>query len=411
MVFPPRSNAVSYSEGSNKHSMKGLSILGCTGSVGTNVLRIVDAFPDRFRVVGLAAGSNIERLIEQIARYRPQLVSVAGREAADAVRGAIGGAGTRVVSGDEGIVEVATHPDARIVVASAVGAVGLVPTYRALEAGKDVALANKETLVMAGELMVEKARARNARLLPIDSEHCALHQCLDGRPPESVRRLVLTASGGPFRNRPAETFATVTPAEALNHPTWNMGRKISIDSATLMNKGLEVIEARWLFDVARDKIEVLVHPQSIVHSMVEFVDGTVLAQLGVTDMRLPIQYALSYPERWEAAIPGMDFGRAMHLDFEVPDRRRFPCLDLAYRALEGAGSLPAVLNAANEEAVAAFLEHRIPFTAIAALVEEVMEAHPPAPLRRLEDVLEADRWARARAQESITRRSTTPAAS
>jgi len=383
--------------------MKGLSILGCTGSVGTNVLRIVEAFPDRFRVVGLAAGSNVEVLAPQVARYRPQVVSVATREAADALGRAVDLGATQVRCGEAGMVEVATHPDTTIVVASAVGAVGLVPTYRALEAGKDIALANKETLVMAGELMLERARAKGCRLLPIDSEHCALHQCLDGRPKESVRRLVLTASGGPFRNRPAETMAAVTPAEALNHPTWNMGRKITIDSATLMNKGLEVIEARWLFGVTGDKIEVLVHPQSVVHSMVEFVDGTVLAQLGVTDMRLPIQYALSYPERWEAAIPGMDFARSMQLDFDVPDRRRFPCLDLAYAALEGGGSLPAVLNAANEEAVAAFLEERLSFLGIAALVQEVMAAHPPTPVRELEDVLEADRWARERARAAITR--------
>jgi 1-deoxy-D-xylulose-5-phosphate reductoisomerase len=391
--------------------MKGISILGCTGSVGTNVLRIVDAFPERFRVVGLAAGANIDRLAEQIARYRPQVVSVATRDAATALTRSVDIGATRLVHGEAGIVEVATHEKTSLVVASAVGAVGLVPTYRALEAGKDVALANKETLVMAGELMLEKARARNARLLPIDSEHCALHQCLDGREGASVRRLVLTASGGPFRTRSEDTFDTVTPAEALNHPTWNMGRKISIDSATLMNKGLEVIEARWLFDVPATRIEVLVHPQSVVHSMVEFVDGTVLAQLGVTDMRLPIQYALSYPEHWESAIPGLDFTKAMHLDFEVPDRRRFPCLDLAYRALAGGGSLPAVLNAANEEAVAAFLDHRLSFTSIASLVADVMEAHRPSPLHALEDVLEADRWARDFAARALARRAKTPAAS
>jgi 1-deoxy-D-xylulose-5-phosphate reductoisomerase len=391
--------------------MKGLAILGCTGSVGTNVLRIVDAFPERFRVVGLAAGGNIERLAEQVARYRPRVVSVATPSAALALSRLVDATATRVVSGEAGIVDVATHDDAGIVVASAVGAVGLVPTYRALEAGKDVALANKETLVMAGELMVAMARARGARLLPIDSEHCALHQCLDGRAAGSVRRLVLTASGGPFRTRAAETFEAVTPAEALNHPTWNMGRKITIDSATLMNKGLEVIEARWLFDVPAARIEVLVHPQSVVHSMVEFVDGTVLAQLGVTDMRMPIQYALSYPERWEAAIPGLDFARSMQLDFDVPDRRRFPCLDLAYRALAGGGSLPAVLNAANEEAVAAFLDHRISFTAIADLVREVMEGHQVAALSQLEDVLEADRGARAAAQDAVARRARAKTAS
>jgi 1-deoxy-D-xylulose-5-phosphate reductoisomerase len=290
-----------------------------------------------------------------------------------------------------------------MVVAAAVGAVGLVPTYRALEAGKDVALANKETLVMAGELMVAQAQARGGRLLPIDSEHCALHQCLDGRTAEEVRRLVLTASGGPFRNRPRETFAEVSTREALNHPTWSMGRKITIDSATLMNKGLEVIEARWLFGVPPERVDVLIHPQSVVHSMVEFVDGTVLAQLGVTDMRLPIQYALSYPERWPAAIPGLDFSRALRLDFDVPDRERFPCLGLAYAALRRGGTVPAVLNAANEEAVAAFLDERIPFTAIPETIAAVMEAHPGGALHRLEDVLAADAWARATTSEILLR--------
>jgi 1-deoxy-D-xylulose-5-phosphate reductoisomerase len=307
------------------------------------------------------------------------------------------------------MVAVATHPEARTVVAAAVGAVGLVPTYRALEAGKDVALANKETLVMAGELMLAQSRARGGRLLPIDSEHCALHECLDGRRPEDVKRLLLTASGGPFRSRPASSFDSITPAEALQHPTWSMGRKITIDSATLMNKGLEVVEARWLFEVPASRIEVLIHPQSVIHSMVELVDGTVLAQLGVTDMRMPIQYALSHPERWPAAIPGMDFARPLRLDFDVPDVARFPCLGLAYRALDGGGTLPAVLNAANEEAVAAFLAGRIPFTAIPDSIAEVMEAHPPVPVSALEDVLEADAWARGRSREALGRRAGTAA--
>jgi 1-deoxy-D-xylulose-5-phosphate reductoisomerase len=385
--------------------MKGLAILGSTGSVGTNVLRIVDAFPGRLEVVGLAAGTNVERLAEQVSRYRPRVVSVATAAAREALGRLVDLAGTAVGIGEAGSVAVATAPDVSTVVASAVGAVGLVPTYRALEAGKDVALANKETLVMAGELMVAQSRARGGRLLPIDSEHCALHQCLDGRAPAEVRRLVLTASGGPFRTRAPETFDRVTPEEALNHPTWSMGRKITIDSATLMNKGLEVIEARWLFGVPAERVEVLIHPQSVVHSMVEFVDGTVLAQLGVTDMRLPIQYALSYPERWEAAIPGMDWSRGMRLDFEAPDHQRFPCLGLAYRALAGGGSLPAVLNAANEEAVASFLEGRIPFTAIPDAVGEVMADHSPRPLQALEDVLEADSWARARSRQALASRS------
>jgi 1-deoxy-D-xylulose-5-phosphate reductoisomerase len=384
--------------------MKGLSILGSTGSVGTNVLRVVEAFPDRFRVVGLAAGTNAERLAEQVARYRPRVVSVATAVAHEALARLVDLSGLTVVTGPEGMVEVATHPEAGMVVASAVGAIGLVPTYRALEAGKDVALANKETLVMAGELMLAQSKAKGGRLLPIDSEHCALHQCLDGRRPEEVRRLVLTASGGPFRNRPKETFDRITRDEALAHPTWTMGPKITIDSATLMNKGLEVIEARWLFGVPASRIEVLVHPQSVVHSMVEFVDGTVLAQLGVTDMRLPIQYALSHPARWEAAIPGMDFTRPLHLDFELPDRARFPCLDLAYRALAAGGSAPAVLNAANEEAVAAFLEGRVAFTAIPESIMEVLEGRPDSPLTRLEDVLAADAWARERSREALRRR-------
>jgi 1-deoxy-D-xylulose-5-phosphate reductoisomerase len=381
--------------------MKGLSILGSTGSVGTNVLRVVDAFPDRFAVVGLSAGKNVERLAEQVARYRPRVVSVATPAARDELRRKADLGGTCVMVGEEGSVAVATHPDARLVVAAAVGAVGLVPTYRALEAGKDVALANKETLVMAGELMVEAARVHGGRLLPIDSEHCAVHQCLDGRRADEVRRLVLTASGGPFRKRPRDTFAGVTAAEALNHPTWSMGRKITIDSATLMNKGLEVIEARWLFGIPAERVEVLVHPQSVVHSMVEFVDGTVLAQLGVTDMRLPIQYALSYPERWTAAIPGLDFTRGMRLDFEVPDHDRFPCLGLGYRALAAGGTLPSVLNAANEEAVAAFLGERIPFTAIPESILAVMDAHRPQPVQKLGDVLAADAWAREQARHVL----------
>ena len=388
--------------------MKGLSILGSTGSVGTNVLRVVDAFRDRFRVLGLAGGQNVEVLAEQVVRHRPRVVSVATGEGKLRLERLVDLSGIRVGVGAEGMVDVATHPEATLVVAAAVGAVGLVPTYRALEAGKDVALANKETLVMAGELMVAQSKAKGGRLLPIDSEHCALHQCLDGRTPAEVRRLVLTASGGPFRSRPRETFDAITRVEALNHPTWSMGRKITIDSATLMNKGLEVIEARWLFGVEADRIEVLVHPQSVVHSMVEFVDGTVLAQLGVTDMRLPIQYALSHPERWEAAIPGLDFTRAMKLEFEVPDRDKFPCLGLAYRALAAGGSTPAVLNAANEEAVAAFLEGRMGFPAIAESILEVMEAHPTSPVRALEDVLAADAWARKTAREALLRRRPTP---
>jgi 1-deoxy-D-xylulose-5-phosphate reductoisomerase len=385
--------------------MKGLAILGSTGSIGTNVLKVVDAFPERFSVAALAAGANVEALAAQVARHRPKLVSVRDEGALARLQALVDLGGVRAVCGAAGMVEVATDERAQMVVASAVGAVGLVPTYRALEAGKDVALANKETLVMAGELMLARARETGARLLPIDSEHCALHQCLEGRRPEDVRRLLLTASGGPFRNRPRESFLGITREEALAHPTWRMGPKITIDSATLMNKGLEVIEAHWLFGVEAAKIDVLIHPQSVVHSMVELVDGTVLAQLGVTDMRLPIQYALSYPEKWRAPIPGMDFTKPIGLEFQPPDRERFPCLALAYRALEAGGTAPAALNAANEEAVAAFLDGRAPFPAIPESIQEVLESEPRAPAATLEDVLEADRRARERARQALARRS------
>jgi 1-deoxy-D-xylulose-5-phosphate reductoisomerase len=317
---------------------------------------------------------------------------------------------TRVVAGEAGMVEVATDARAGMVVAAAVGAVGLVPTYRALEAGKDVALANKETLVMAGELMLARASETGARLLPIDSEHCALHQCLAGRRLADVRRLLLTASGGPFRNRPRDSFLAITREEALAHPTWRMGPKITIDSATLMNKGLEVIEARWLFGIEAARIEVLIHPQSVIHSMVEFVDGTVLAQLGVTDMRMPIQYALSWPEVLAAPIPGMDFAKRLELEFAPPDRERFPCLALAYRALEQGGSAPLALNAANEEAVAAFLDGRAPFVAIPEAIQEVLESEPRTKVAALEDVLEADRRARERARQALARRAPARAA-
>ena len=381
--------------------MKGLSILGSTGSIGTNVLRVVDAFPGRFAVVGLAAGGNVELLAEQVARHRPKIVSLAEGPLLDKLSRLVDLSGIRTVSGPQGMVEVATHPEAQMVVASAVGAVGLVPTYRALEAGKDVALANKETLVMAGELMLACAKETGSRLLPIDSEHCALHECLDGRRPDDVRRLLLTASGGPFRSRPRGSFATITREEALAHPTWRMGPKITIDSATLMNKGLEVIEARWLFGVPAEKIEVVIHPQSLIHSLVELVDGTVLAQLGVTDMRMPIQYALTYPERWPAAIPGMDWSRGLHFDFEPPDREKFPCLSLAYRALEAGGTAPAALNAANEEAVAAFLDGRVGFAGISETIEQVLSATAPCPAATLEDVLAADRRARERARQAL----------
>jgi 1-deoxy-D-xylulose-5-phosphate reductoisomerase len=384
--------------------VKGISILGSTGSIGRNVLRVVDAFPDRFHVAGLAGGSNAELLAEQVARYRPRSVSVASKAALEALARLVDLSGIDAGFGEAGMVAVATDPRAETVVASLVGAVGLVPAYRALEAGKDLALANKETLVMAGALMVALAAAGARRILPIDSEHCALHQCLEGRSSANVARLILTASGGPFRGRPTSDLDSVTPEEALNHPTWSMGRKITIDSATLMNKGLEVIEARWLFGIQGDRIDVVIHPQSVVHSMVELRDGTLLAQLGVTDMRLPIQYALSYPEVWDAAIPRLNFTRGLALEFQAADPRHFPCLGLAYRALRAGGTLPAVMNAANEEAVASFLDRRLSFGGIPEVVAETMEAHAPVSVTCIEEVLDADSWARERARAGIERR-------
>lgn len=381
--------------------MKRLALLGSTGSIGTNVLRIVDAFPDRFGITGLAAGRNVERLAEQVDRYRPRVVSVADEPSLEELGRRVDLRGVRALVGEAGMVEVATHDEAATVVAAAVGAVGLVPTYRALEAGKDVALANKETLVMAGELMLARARETGARLLPIDSEHCALHQCLDGRRPDEVRRLLLTASGGPFRNRPRETFDRITREEALAHPTWNMGPKISIDSATMMNKGLEYIEAKWLFGLDTP-VEIIVHAQSIIHSMIEFVDTSVMAQLGIPDMRVPIAYALSYPDRVACDLPSLDLAAMTNLTFEEPDFVRFPCLQLAHDALEIGDTMPAVLNAANEIAVQAFLDQHIPFKDIAEAIRMAMHNHKCQPVETIEDVLAADQWAREETRKLIT---------
>ena len=341
--------------------MKDVLILGSTGSIGEQAIDVIDRSPD-LRIRALSADSSWERLIAQAQAAGVGTVALADEAAADSARNS--GWDGRVLSGEEGIRELILRTEPDVVLNAIVGSAGLGPTIVALTEGIGLALANKESLVVGGELVMALSEASDARIAPVDSEHSALHQLISSEPPGVVDRLVLTASGGPFRGRDPSTFGEITVEEALAHPTWRMGPKITIDSATLMNKGLEVIEARWLFGIPGDRVDILVHPQSIVHSMVEFVDGTVLAQLGVTDMRLPIQYALSYPERWDAAIPGMDLTRAMRLDFEVPDRERFPCLDLAYRALAAGGSLPAVLNAANEEAVAAFLDGRIPFTAI-----------------------------------------------
>ena len=378
--------------------MKRIAILGSTGSIGRSALAVVAAHAERLEVVGLAAGRNVERFAEQIARFRPAVVAMADAGGLDRLR-ASGVLPAAAVAGwgEDALVAVATHPRVDVVLCASAGTAALGATLAAIEAGKTVALANKEVLVMAGRLMVEAARRRGVTILPVDSEHNAIHQCVDGRAAADVVRYILTASGGPFRDRPATNLEAVTPEEALQHPTWSMGPKITIDSATMMNKGLEVIEARWLFDASPDRIDVVVHPQSVVHSLVELRDGSVIAQLGVTDMRLPIQYAFSYPERWRATLPALDLTACGPLDFQAPDSSRFPCLGLAYDALRAGAAFPAMLNAANEVAVAGFLEGRLPFTAIPRVIETTLDAavgQAPADPSTLAEVRDLDAWAR-----------------
>jgi 1-deoxy-D-xylulose-5-phosphate reductoisomerase len=384
--------------------MKTLSILGSTGSIGTNTLRVTSEFPDLFRVAGLAGGKNAAVLADQVERNRPGIASCLDEATSVELQRILRERGyplaaTRFAYGQEGNIQVACWPESSIVLSAITGAAGLVPTYRAVLEGKQIALANKETLVMAGRLMMETARTQRVQILPVDSEHNAIHQCLRNARLSEVRRLILTASGGPFRNTPEAEFAAITPARALDHPTWRMGKKITIDSATLMNKGLEVIEASWLFGVPADQIDITVHPQSIVHSMVEFIDGSILAQLGQTDMRIPIQYALTYPERWPCSLPSLDIHRLAKLEFLPPDRGKFHCLDLAYQALRTGGTAPAVLNAANEIAVDSFLNHRIGFNDIPSIIRTVLAEHPTEEASSLAAILKADAWARKRAVE------------
>ena len=379
--------------------MKRLAILGSTGSIGRSALAVVDAHPTRLRVAALAAGDNAQLLAEQCRRYKPAIAALATTDAVGRLKAACGDAApVRLEGGAEGLIAVATHPDADIVLCASSGTAALEAVLSAIEARKTIALANKEVLVMAGELVMEAARRQGVAVLPVDSEHNAIHQCLHGRSHSEIRRLILTASGGPFRGFTEDELQHVTPEAALRHPTWQMGRKITIDSATLMNKGLEVIEAHWLFDVTAEQIDVVIHPQSIVHSMVELHDGSVIAQLGVTDMRLPIQYACSYPERWEAALPSLDLTRAPKLEFHAPDTVRFPCLDLAYRALRVGGTLPVVLNAANEVAVETFLDGRLAFPGIPRLIELTMNAHAVDRVTTLAAVRRVDAWARETAR-------------
>jgi 1-deoxy-D-xylulose-5-phosphate reductoisomerase len=384
---------------------RGVALLGSTGSIGRNTLRVIESLGSaQFRVVALGAGHNVETLADQIAAHLPELVSVDSEEAAHDLRARLFARDIdlpRIIIGEAGLIEVATHAQADCVVSATVGAVGFVPTLRALEAGKRVALANKETLVMAGELMTRAAQASGAELLPVDSEHNALHQCLRGEKRSEVRRIILTASGGPFRNSTKLEMESSTVSAALQHPTWNMGAKITIDSATLMNKGLEVIEAHWLFGFAGDEIAIVVHPESVVHSMIELVDGSVIAQMGITDMRHAIQYALTYPERHSCELPPLDLTSLSGLHFEPPDVDRFPCIALAYRALCEGGTLPAAMNAANEEAVRAFIEEHISLTDIPLVIEAVMNGHHNQPATELDTVLDADRTARRSAANEI----------
>ena len=383
--------------------MKGISILGSTGSIGCNTLKVIEHLGD-LRVVALGAGRNMQKLAEQIAQFTPELVSVDDDTCAETLARELHKTGTaspRIELNSKGLEAVATHPKADTVVSAAVGAVGFVPTLRAIECGKRVALANKETLVMAGELMTNAAERSGAEIVPVDSEHNAIHQCLRGENAREVRRLILTASGGPFRDWSKDEIATASREEALNHPNWKMGDKITIDSATLMNKGLEVIEARWLFGFDAERISVIVHPQSVVHSMVELVDGSIIAQLGVTDMKHAIQYALTYPERRENCLPPLDLGQLRDLTFEEPDVERFPCLGLAYNALRRGGTAPAALNAANEVSVAAFLDGRIRLTDIARINASVLESHEPRRADSLEVVLAADARARDAAETLV----------
>jgi 1-deoxy-D-xylulose-5-phosphate reductoisomerase len=381
--------------------MKKLSILGSTGSIGTSTLAVVEKFPDRFRVVALGGGNNIALLEAQVRKHRPLIAAVAGEQAASELRSRCSDLPVRILGGIEGMIQAAAADEADITVSSIVGTAGLVPTMAAVRAGKDIALANKEVLVTAGELVMAECRARNVRLFPVDSEHSAIFQCLQAGERRDVRRLILTASGGPFRDHTRSMLAKVTREDALRHPNWNMGKKITIDSATLMNKGLEVIEARWLFGMQPEQIGVLVHAQSIVHSLVEFRDGSVVAQLGTPDMKGPIAYALSYPERLADVSPGLDLAAIATLTFKEPDRELFPCLGYAYDALRAGGSMPAVLSAANEVAVKHFLDGGIGYLDIAKVIKATMDAHAPRPLKTVDEALKADLWGRQEAERVI----------
>lgn len=382
--------------------MKYISVLGSTGSIGKNVLNVVEKFPEQYCIKALAAATNIDLLLLQIEKFNPEIAVVIDEQHAGLLREKLPqGTGTEVLFGDAGYQAAATIEKADMVVSAVVGAAGLLPTVAAIKAGKTIALANKETLVMAGEYVMRLAAENNVRILPVDSEHSAVFQCLEGQNRYDLAKVILTASGGPFREKPIEEFKTITLEEALDHPTWNMGKKITIDSATLMNKGLEVIEAKYLFEIPCDQIEVLVHPQSIVHSMVAYKDGSVLAQLGIPDMRGAIAYAMSWPDRLPLELPVPDFAKIGSLKFEAPDFDKFPCLSLAFDACREGNTLPAVLNAANEIAVQAVLDRQIPFVAIPEIIEKTMNKHSIEKNPDLSDIIDADKWARVQATEFV----------
>lgn len=381
--------------------MKTIIILGSTGSIGTNTLDIVQRFPGEFRVAGLTAGNNIDKLEEQIRTFKPRVVAVSQEAAAGTLRQRCAGLPVEILSGEAGIAQVASLPEAELVISAIVGAAGLVPTLTAIRSGKQIALANKEPMVMAGKLMQEEARKYGVRIFPVDSEHSAIFQSLEGHRLEDVRRLILTASGGALWTMTKDELQHVTPERALKHPNWKMGSKITIDSATLMNKGLEVVEARWLFDIPESRIEVMVHRESIIHSLVEYEDRSMIAQLGLPDMRTPISYAMRYPERLPLDLPSLDLTEISTLNFCKPDHDRFPCLNLGYESLRTGGTMPATMNAANEIAVDAFLNGGIRFTEIAEVIRQTMDAHVPQTVATLEDALEADRWAREKAESLV----------
>ncbi len=380
--------------------MRRISVLGATGSIGRSTLAVIERFPDRFAVAALTANTNIELLAEQVSRFQPDLAVVGTKDDMHALKNRLpAGIKTDILFGEKGYIAAAVHNRCDMVVSAMVGAAGLLPTMAAVDAGKQVALANKETLVMAGDIVMARAREKNTAIRPVDSEHSAIFQCLAGNRRRDLRRIYLTASGGPFRSLPAAAFVDILPADALAHPTWQMGSKISIDSATMMNKGLEIIEAKHLFNIDYNDITVVIHPQSIIHSMVLFSDGAVMAQMGLPDMKGAIAYALAGPERLPLELSAPDFASLGHLTFEAPDLDRFPCLALAERACEAGGTMPAVLNAANEAAVGAFLDHRISFIQISLVIAHVMDAHERIASPDVEAILSADQWARQTAEK------------